>query len=215
MNKKKILLIGGGGHFKSTISQLKKQRVFEIIGLIDNFKPIGNLVAGIKIIGTDNDLESYYKKGINYALITIGSVKDNIKRYELFNQAKKIGFIFPIVISPSAKIDNSVEINEGTTIMSGSIINVDASIGKNCIINTGAIIEHDCKIGDHCHIAPGTHISGSVEIGDLSFIGVGSTIVQGIKIGRNVTIGAGSVVFKDIQDNVIMLGNPARLVRKK
>ncbi|GAH39942.1 unnamed protein product, partial [marine sediment metagenome] len=72
-----------------------------------------------------------------------------------------------------------------------------------------------CKIGDNCHIAPGVHISGSVNIGELSFIGIGATIIQGIKIDKNVTIGAGSVVIDDIHDNVIIVGNPAKIVKNK
>jgi len=44
MNKKKVILIGGGGHCKVVISQLKKQNDFEIMGLIDNHKPIGTLL---------------------------------------------------------------------------------------------------------------------------------------------------------------------------
>ena len=51
--------------------------------------------------------------------------------------------------------------------------------------------------------------------GELSFIGIGTTIIQGIKIGRNVTIGAGSVVIKDIPDNVITIGNPAKIIKYK
>jgi len=210
MNKKKIILIGGGGHCKVVISQLKKLPDFKIAGLIDNNKPLESLVMGVKVIGNDGDLEEIYKKGINYALITVGSVKDNIKRYELFNMAKEIGFRFPIVISAEAFIEKSVKIGEGTIIMPGCLINVDVSIGKNCIINTGAIIEHDCKIGNHCHIAPGAHLSGCIEIGNLSLIGVGSTIIQSIRIGKNVMVGAGSVVIKDIQDNVTVVGNPIK-----
>ena len=59
------------------------------------------------------------------------------------------------------------------------------------------------------------HISGAINIGELSFIGIGATIIQGIKIGKNVTIGAGSVVIKDILDNVIALGNPAKIIKNK
>ena len=51
--------------------------------------------------------------------------------------------------------------------------------------------------------------------GELSFIGIGTTIIQGIKIGRNVTIGAGSVVIKDIPDNVMVVGNPAKILKNK
>lgn len=215
MDKKRVLLIGGGGHCKVVISQLKKLTEFEIVGIVDNYKPMDSLVSGIKVIGKDVDLKNFYEKGIKYALITVGSVKDNLKRAKLFETAKKIGYKFPVVISSAVLIDTSCIIKEGTVIMPGSIINVDSSVGKNCIINSGAIIEHGCKIGSHCHIAPGVHLSGEVEIGDLSFIGIGSTVVQGIKIGKNITIGAGSVVINNIPDNVVAAGNPARIIDKK
>lgn len=214
MAKKKIILIGGGGHCKVVISILKKLDNFEIAGIVDINKA-GSLVSGIKIIGADDDLRDIYKSGIHNALITVGSIKDNTKRYKLFNMAREIGYNFPVIISPEAIVDKSVKIGEGTVIMPGSIINIDSSIGKNCIINTGAIIEHDCKIGDYCHIAPGVHISGTVSIGKLSFIGIGATIIQGMKIGKNVTVGAGSVVIKDIPDNVIAVGNPAKIIKSK
>ncbi len=214
MAKKKIVLIGGGGHCKVVISILKKLDNFEIAGISDNYQT-GSLISGIKILGTDDDLKNIYKSGIHYTLITVGSIRDNAKRYELFNMVRKIGFIFPIIISNEAIVDESVKIDEGTIIMPGSIINIDSSIGKNCIINTGSIIEHNCKIGNHCHIAPGVNISGTVNIGELSFIGTGATIIQKIKIGKNVTIGAGSVVIKDIPDNVIAVGNPAKIIKSK
>jgi len=51
--------------------------------------------------------------------------------------------------------------------------------------------------------------------GELSFLGIGATIIQGIKIGKNVTIGAGSVIIKDIPDNVITVGNPAKIIKSK
>jgi len=214
MAKKKIVLIGGGGHCKVVISILKKLDNFEIAGIVDNYKA-ASFISGIKIIGADDDLRDIYKNGIHDALITVGSTKDNIKRYRLFNMAREIGYKFPVIISPEAIVDESVRIDEGTVIMPGSIINIDSFIGKNCIINTGAIIEHDCKIGNHCHIAPGVHISGEAIAGELSFLGIGATIIQGIKIGKNVTIGAGSVVIKDIPENVISVGNPTKIISKK
>jgi len=214
MAKKKIALIGGGGHCKVVISILKKLDNFEIAGIVDNYKS-ESFISGIKIIGTDDDLRDIYKSGIHYTLITVGSTKDNTKRCTLFNMAKEIGYEFPVIISPEAIVNESVRMDEGTVIMPGSIINIDSSIGNNCIINTGAIIEHDCKIGNHCHIAPGVHISGAANIGKLSFIGIGAIIIQGIKIGKNVIIGAGSVVIKDIPDNVIAVGNPAKIIKSK
>ena len=59
------------------------------------------------------------------------------------------------------------------------------------------------------------HIFGTINIGELSFIGIGDTIIQSIKIGKNVAIGAGSVIIKDIPDNVIAVGNPAKIIKGK
>jgi len=214
MDKKRIALIGGGGHCKVVISILKKLDNFEIAGIVDNYE-VETLINGIKVIGTDDDLKNIYKSGVHYALVTVGSVKDNTKRCRLFNMAREFGYKFPVITSPEAIVDKSVMVDEGTVIMSGCVINIDSFIGENCIINTGVIIEHDCKIENHCHIAPGVHISGEVNIGELSFLGIGATIIQGIKIGKNVTVGAGSVVIKDIPDNVIAVGNPAKIIKKQ
>ncbi len=53
-----------------------------------------------------------------------------------------------------------------------------------------------------------------VTIGDNCWIGGGATILPGVTIGNNVTIGAGSVVTRDIPDNTVAVGNPARVIRK-
>ena len=53
---------------------------------------------------------------------------------------------------------------------------------------------------------------GKISIGDNCFIGAKSIIMPGVKLGNNVIIGAGSVVTKDIADNSVFAGNPARFI---
>jgi acetyltransferase-like isoleucine patch superfamily enzyme len=52
-------------------------------------------------------------------------------------------------------------------------------------------------------------------VGECTWIGAGSVVKPGIKIGANSMIGVGSVVVKDIPDNVVVVGNPARIIRNK
>lgn len=114
-------------------------------------------------------------------------------------------------IHPSAIIDPSAIVHpSGVMISAGVIINPLVHLGEGAICNTASIIEHECLIGNFAHIAPGAILCGNVQVGDLSFIGAGAVIRQGIKIGQNVIVGAGAVVVKDIPDNAIVKGCPAR-----
>jgi len=60
----------------------------------------------------------------------------------------------------------------------------------------------------------GLEMGYPIEIGDNVWVGGGAIINPGIKIGNNVVIGAGSVVTKDIPDNVVIVGNPARIIKR-
>lgn len=53
---------------------------------------------------------------------------------------------------------------------------------------------------------------GGVKIGNNVFIGIKSTILKGVHVGNNVIIGANSLVNKDVPDNCVVAGNPARVV---
>lgn len=79
-------------------------------------------------------------------------------------------------------------------------------------------ITSGCKILTHYLDArkDGIHFyDGDVYIGKHTFIGVNTIICNSVRIGDNVIIGAGSIVTKDIPDNEIWAGNPARLIRKR
>lgn len=190
---KKIILLGGGGHCRSVIDVIEKESIFKIAGIIDKTEYLGTKVLGYRVIGNDNDLTSLKKK-FNYALITVGHVKSPSLRIRLFNLAKKIGFLFPSIVSPNAYLSKYSKIGEGTIVMHHAIINANSNIGKNCIINSKALIEHDCWISDNCHISTNATINGGVKIGPKTFIGSNAITKDNINIKEKSFIKAGSLV---------------------
>ena len=85
------------------------------------------------------------------------------------------------------------------------------TIGNNVTISYDvSLITHDNSI---CKVLPEyTDIFGRITIKDNCFIGAKSIILPGVTIGRNVIVGAGSVVTKSIEDDVVVAGNPARVI---
>ncbi|QEK11318.1 acetyltransferase [Crassaminicella thermophila] len=210
----KVILVGAGGHCKVVIDILRND--YEIVGLTDIDKTKHDKkFYGINVLGDDTLLKDLYKKGIKKALVTLGSVGDNLYREKLFNYVRHIGFDFINAISSRSIIADSVKLGIGNMIMEGTIINADTKIENNVIINTGTIIEHDCYIEKHVHISTGARLAGGVKVGEGSFIGIGSTVIQGVNIGKNVTIGAGTVIIQDIPDNVVVVGVPGKIIKYK
>ena len=216
-SKRKLLLIGGGGHCKVILDILKYNNTYEIVGIYDDdTTKLGKRILGIEIKYSGyKDLIRLFKNGITDAFVAIGSVGDPDIRINFFKKLKKIGFNLPIIKSSRAVIAEDVKIGEGTVVMHGAIINPGTKIGKNVIINTGSIIDHDCTIHDHVHIAPGVTLSGGVKVGYATHVGTGASIIQNIHIGERTIIGAGSVVTKDIPNNVIAKGVPARWTKRR
>jgi sugar O-acyltransferase (sialic acid O-acetyltransferase NeuD family) len=98
----------------------------------------------------------------------------------------------------------------GLQAMPRATVSEMVEIGDWCILNTNCTVDHECKIGNGVHIMGGAAIAGLVEIGDFSTIGTNATILPRIKIGRGAFVGAGAVVTKDVPDDMIVVGVPAK-----
>lgn len=107
-------------------------------------------------------------------------------------------------------------------------------IGKNVFLNFGTCLVDDgpIYIGDDCMIGPGCHIvtaihpvsprlrkkklqyNKPVTLGNNVWLGAGVIILPGVTIGDNSIVGAGSVVTHDVPTDTIVVGNPAKVLRK-
>ena len=103
--------------------------------------------------------------------------------------------------------------------LEGLVLGSKTDIGAFTYINAlhGVIIEDNVQIGSHCSIYSVSTIdnnSGKVILKNNCKIGSHTTVLPGIKIGKNSVIGAHSLVNRDIPDNVLAFGIPAKVVRK-
>lgn len=95
-------------------------------------------------------------------------------------------------------------------------LNIDRLYRKGIHIQENSLIASGVTIlsHDHCKRVQNQPLLLDTFIGKRCFIAVGATILPGVKIGDEVIVGAGSVVTKDVPSNVIVAGNPARVIRE-
>ena len=121
---KKIILIGAGGHAKSCIDIIEKENKFKIVCLVDQVKKNSKLF-NYPIVDETIPQENLLKKAKN-VLIAVGQIKNADTRVKLFQKYKKLGFKFPVIISPNSIVSNYSKIDEGSIIMHQTIINASS-----------------------------------------------------------------------------------------
>jgi UDP-3-O-[3-hydroxymyristoyl] glucosamine N-acyltransferase len=111
-----------------------------------------------------------------------------------------------VIIEDDVEIANNVAIDRAVI---GSTL-----ICKNVKIDNLVHIAHGVEIGENTVIIANAMIAGSTKIGKNVWVAPSSSIMNKVKIGNNVIIGIGAVVLKDVPDGDVVVGNPARSIKK-
>jgi acetyltransferase-like isoleucine patch superfamily enzyme len=133
-----------------------------------------------------------------------------------------------ISIDKNSKISDYVKMQTPTVIKGKSI-----KIGKNCFINSFTCLFGEIEIGNDVLIGPNVsiialdhdysdhiiknkiYIFNKIKIEENVWVGANSVILKGVTIGKGSIVGAGSVVTHSVPENVIVVGNPAKIFKKR
>lgn len=202
---KNLIIIGASGHGK-VIADIALKNGYDKIEFLDDDASIVKC-GKFSVVGKSAD----YNKFLNKSDFFVG-IGNSVTRERIMNMLLENGAHVPVLIHPSAVIDNSVNIGVGTVIMAGVVVNADTKIGKGCIVNTCASCDHDNVIGDFAHIAVGARLAGTVRVGKHTWVGAGAVVKNNVNVCDNCMIGAGAVVVKDIEQPGTYVGVPAKRI---
>ncbi len=180
---------------------------WEQIVYIDDNEAIKE-VLGVSSYTFDGARELFFDLEISIA------IGEPATRAKIYDKVKAVGVRLATLIHPGVYIDESTAIGEGVTILEGVMPSSCVIIEDNVYIQPHVAIGHDTHIGKHSYIGTNAEISGSNIVGERVFIGFLAGTLQGLTIGDDVEISAGSIVFRDIEPRMIVMGNPARVIRR-
>jgi sugar O-acyltransferase (sialic acid O-acetyltransferase NeuD family) len=181
----------------------------EVVGFLDDTEGKPGTEFSDLPVWSGDELAQLPERGVG-AVATHIAVRPF--RLELLTRATEAGLAMPNVVHPTAYVSQSARLGRGNVIKAGALIDTGVRLGDCCIIDNGAVVPHHNVIGDAVHIAPGVSMGGDCRIGPETLIGVGAVVSARVSIGRNVIVAPGAVVVRDVPDDVVVEGSPARVV---
>ena len=210
----KSVIIGSGTYGQVYLAYLREVGV-EVIGFLDdNPDEHGKIYDGIPVLGDRNMLKTLKQfQGVDSVYCPIGN---NQIRVTLLEFASSLGYNTPNYIHPSVIISPNVEIGEGVYILMGSMIMPYTKICNYTMISMNVCVAHHSVLNQGVFLSTGVNFGASIIAEENAYCGISSTIMTGVKrIKKDCLIGAGAVVIKDVPDEAIIAGVPAKVLRIK
>lgn len=212
MNEKVLGIYGAGGLGREVLELAKiinhkEKRWDRIIFIVDGATQ--KEVHGIQVFDY-NDAKKKYGAFLEAAI----GIGEPAVREKKFVQLKTDGIMMPALIHPSVYIPDTTSVGKGVVIQYGCFISCDVTIKNFVYIQPQCNIGHDAVLSEGCMISGFGNIAGTVNIGSYTYVGMSAAIREGVSVGNNSIIGMGSVVYKDVPDEMVAMGNPARPMSK-
>lgn len=203
-------IYGSGGAGRGAKEIAESQGMWSEIVFIDDTVP-EDVFKGLKRMPFES-FKNTYSPSSAKIVIAMGEPEYKIL---LYNKVKDAGYEFANVIHPSVYVSPDAHLGVGIIAQLGVMIAVDTHVGNNVTLEQYVVVAHDTIIEDHAQISAFVMLAGHSKVGRGTYIGIGVPVRDGVTIGNSTIVGMGSVVQKDIPDNVIAMGNPARVMKNR
>ena len=215
---KKLIILGTGGNcidILDTITEINESAAtarYECVGFLDDDDATwGTAIHGVDVLGPLRDAVRYpdavFVNGI-------GSETNFWKKEAILAKTGVPIHRFASIVHPSASVSRWSCLGHGVVILQNVTVAAHVTIGDQVIILPNSVISHDDFIGDYTCIAGGVCVSGATRVGKACYLGTNCAIISKVTIGDNALVGMGSVVLHDVEANTVVVGNPARFLRR-
>ncbi len=213
----KVIILGGVGNGSVIAAAIDDANVrgdnrWKFAGYLNDRIENGEKIHSNPVLGDVADAPLFVEQGY-YFINTIYRIDGQQERIGIFEnigipEERLATFVHPLsYVAPDVKLGPGVVIMPNVCISSGAILD------KACLIMVAATIGHDTYLGPYTHVAAQACVGAYLKVAQGVHIGLNSSIRENITIGKNATLGMGSVLTKDIGENEIWVGSPAKFLR--
>ncbi|MCX6232347.1 MAG: NeuD/PglB/VioB family sugar acetyltransferase [Bacteroidetes bacterium] len=206
-----MLVVGAKGHAKEILELLYQQNKLNGLYFYDDISDdLGEILFGqFPIIRSLKDVQKHF---INNPEFILGLGNPSLRKMLSVKLIEQGGKLISIIAKSSSIGHFDVQLENGINIMQNAMISNSVRVEMGTLINAFVSIHHDVIIEEFCEVSPHAILLGGCKIGAFTYIGTNATILPNIIIGNNVVVGAGALVTKNLPDNAVAIGVPARII---
>jgi len=202
-----LIIIGAGGLGIITLDAALEMNLYKKIYFLDDYKEQNSLIHNCEVLG---GLSKIYDINVeNFEFII--AIADNGVRKTI---AESHDLNYVNIIHPKSTISRFASYGQGNIILANTTIDPNVKISDYTVINKNNSIGHDSNLNDFAQISPGCSLGGYTTIQEGVFLGLGTSTLPNIKIGPFAKIGAGAMVTKNISENTLAVGVPAKVIKE-
>jgi sugar O-acyltransferase (sialic acid O-acetyltransferase NeuD family) len=206
---KTVAIAGSAELSKRLIDYFENTGFARVVGMFDDYESADTTKHDRPVLGNMNDIPAFFKKqAFDSVAIGVGYRHRGFRK-EIFEFLKARQVPVTTFAHPTAHIEPSATIMEGSIVLIDCTIDARVRLHENVFVSSRCFLSHDVWIRAHTYCAPAINLAGRTEVGERCFLGIATTTVDGIRIGENVQTAAGAVITKDVPADVLVAGVPA------
>jgi sugar O-acyltransferase (sialic acid O-acetyltransferase NeuD family) len=207
-----LLLIGAGGFARETAEAVRAanavQPTWRLLGFLDDDAARqGELVSGLPVLGTT---EAVHDRPDAAVLICTGRPDNYVSRRMI---AERLGLAedrYATVVHPLASVGSTCRLGAGSVLLAHVALTTDVVVGRHVAIMPQVVLTHDVRVDDWATLGSGVRVGGACHIAQGAYVGAAACLRESVRIGERSMIGMGAVVTRDVPDERLWYGAPAR-----
>jgi len=212
-HRRELLIIGAGGFGAVAACVAESMNAaWEVVGYADrDGAKRGTQHAGRLVHGTIEEAARAFEGRALWFFCAIG---DNRARARTAQRALAIGWKAATLVHPSAVLDPSTQVGDGSFVGPLVVTSWNSRIGAHVVVDAHVSIGHNAVLMDFCEVFAGARINGNSQVGEYALIGCNGTLLPGTLVGRGAVVGANTLAHGVVAPDTTIVGVPPRIIRR-